>query len=152
MWDEGPQRAVILVRQSTPMGCQILTIGAAGQAPVGLIFHCLPPQCLKQQKRDHQKLSLVPSVSFPVTNTSQLCVPLHQHTSPITHTWRQQLEAKGYLNNKNSIQKLIPGFFLQFQQSLEAVWPMSSWPVSQIQPHASYCKKLMNPGLTQGSH
>lgn len=94
MWDEGPQRAVILVRQSTPMGCQILTIGAAGWAPVGLIFHCLLPHCLKQQKGDHQKLSLVPSVSFQVIHTSQLCIPLHQHISLVTSgdsSWKQMV-------------------------------------------------------------
>lgn len=51
--DEGPQRAVILVRWSTSMGCQILTIGAIGWAPAGLIFHGLPPHCLEQQKGDH---------------------------------------------------------------------------------------------------
>lgn len=68
------------------MGCQILTIGAAGRAPVGLIFHCLPPHCLEAAEGDYQKLSLVPSLSFPVTNTSQLCIPLHQHTSLITCT------------------------------------------------------------------
>ena len=83
------------------MVCQILTIGAVGWAPAGLIFHRLPPHCLEQQRGDHRKLSLVPSVSFLVINTSQPRIPLSQHTSLLTPTWRQCLEAKGYLNNKN---------------------------------------------------
>lgn len=118
-------RAVILVGQITPMGCQILTIGAAGWAPVELIFHCVPPHCLKQQKGDHQKLSLVPSVSFPVINTSWLCIPLHQHITLVTHTWRQQLEAKGYLNNKTKFRNVIQAFSSSFI-SLEGIWPMFS--------------------------
>lgn len=105
MHDEGPQRAVILVRRSTPMVCQILTIGATGWAPAGLIFHSLPPHCLEQQKGDHRKLSLAPSVSFLIINTSQPSILLSQHTSQLTPTWRQWLEAKGYLNNINSMQK-----------------------------------------------
>lgn len=100
MRDEGPQRAVILVQQSVPMVCQILTIGAVGWAPAGLVFHRLPPHCPEQQRGDHGKLSLVPFVSFLVINTSQPCVPLSQHTSLLTPTWRQWLEDKGYLNNE----------------------------------------------------
>lgn len=50
MRDEGPQRAVISVRRSAPMVCQILTIGAVGWAPAGLIFHRLPPHCLERQR------------------------------------------------------------------------------------------------------
>ena len=82
------------------MGCQILTIEAVGWEPVGLVFHHLPLQCLEQQRGDHQKLSLVPPVPFLTINTSQPRIPLSQHTSLVRPTWRQRLEATGYLNNK----------------------------------------------------
>lgn len=100
MRDEGPQRAVISVRRSAPMVCQILTIGVVGWAPAGLVFHHLPPHCPEQRRGDHRKLSLVPPVPLPVINTSQPHILLLQHTSLLTPTWRQRLEAKGYLNNE----------------------------------------------------
>lgn len=80
------------------MVCQVLTIGAVGWAPAGLVFHRLPPHSPEQrrpQKAFPRPSCVIPGYYyFPATHPP---VPAHILATP---TWRQQLEGKRYPNNK----------------------------------------------------